>query len=823
MHHAVCTLLLWLLTMVSLMASPPVEVRDSILLLSPIDPITTGETGECTEPDTAAVGKVWAHVGTACFANMGSTLCGSGYTANIPIAGARLLRADYYDDYEFLMAMPQEGIELCPDTLCHRGLQTGSVCATGNDGTYRVTKLDYDSEGRVMLTQTFYGSSNAAEVTAYTHDGRVAHRSILTAGPDGRTHTEDYRYSYDAQARLLRVTHSLDGGAERTLADNVYDALGRVSENRRGGSGMLTAHYSYDVRSRIREIASQLFSQRLYYAEPSEGGAPQYGGNISAMDWQALGDSLRGYRYAYDGMGRLVGADYREKGRPSDHYSTEYAYDLQSNILALRRNGRLYGGVYGVTDDLTYEYDGNRLAKVTNLAQERPAYKDAMYYVDGADLDTERAYDANGNMVSDADRQIARISYDRQNLPRRTDYLDGSHVDYTYDADGVKLRVDYELNTCSTVLLPTDEDIVCDSSACVHTWREYVGNCVYENDTLRMVLIDGGYITFDGASRQPLYHYYVKDYLGNNRVVADETGRIEETNHYYPFGGLMGDSRSTATQPYKYIGKELDRTHGLDWYDHGARHYDPVTGRWNVVDALAERYYSLSPYVSCLDNPINYLDTNGDSPVAAILEGVGAFVVSAGLDFLNNWILEGQDIKTAFSSVSWGTAVADGMSTAAISFFVDGTGSAKMYKTIANSKIGHIIIDIIQATSINVLEQIETRQDVKLGESFFNAVFSVIVTYGLSKKADELLGYLKTSNMSYYYAVNKLNRNIKAGKREKRISHDRTQVSVKKGNMLRATNKYVKRTTSNRLKGEIVTKLSERAKKEMSNEEKDKM
>ena len=29
-----------------------------------------------------------------------------------------------------------------------------------------------------------------------------------------------------------------------------------------------------------------------------------------------------------------------------------------------------------------------------------------------------------------------------------------------------------------------------------------------------------------------------------------------------------------ATQPYKYIGKELDRTHGLDWYDHGARHYD---------------------------------------------------------------------------------------------------------------------------------------------------------------------------------------------------------------------------------------------------------
>ena len=46
-----------------------------------------------------------------------------------------------------------------------------------------------------------------------------------------------------------------------------------------------------------------------------------------------------------------------------------------------------------------------------------------------------------------------------------------------------------------------------------------------------------------------------------------------------------------ANQPYKYIGKELERTHGLDWYDHGAKHYAPVTGRWNAVDALAEKYY----------------------------------------------------------------------------------------------------------------------------------------------------------------------------------------------------------------------------------------
>ena len=100
--------------------------------------------------------------------------------------------------------------------------------------------------------------------------------------------------------------------------------------------------------------------------------------------------------------------------------------------------------------------------------------------------------------------------------------------------------------------------------------------------------------------------------VGNNRItVSLADGHIEEVNHYYPFGGLMGDSRNATTQPYKYNGKELDRTHGLDWYDHGARHYDPVTGRWNVMDALAEKYYPWSPYVSCGDDPVNAIDPNG--------------------------------------------------------------------------------------------------------------------------------------------------------------------------------------------------------------------
>ena len=77
-------------------------------------------------------------------------------------------------------------------------------------------------------------------------------------------------------------------------------------------------------------------------------------------------------------------------------------------------------------------------------------------------------------------------------------------------------------------------------------------------------------------------------------MVVSSSGAVQEVNHYYPFGGVF--STSTNVQPYKYNGKELDTKNGLNWYDYGARHYDAALGRWFVVDPLAEKYYSVSPY-----------------------------------------------------------------------------------------------------------------------------------------------------------------------------------------------------------------------------------
>jgi len=80
---------------------------------------------------------------------------------------------------------------------------------------------------------------------------------------------------------------------------------------------------------------------------------------------------------------------------------------------------------------------------------------------------------------------------------------------------------------------------------------------------------------------------------------------------YYPFGLPWGECENSGIQPYKYNGKEFIEMHGYDAYDYGARNYDPAIGRWETIDPLAEKYYSVSPYSFCGNNPVNRIDPDG--------------------------------------------------------------------------------------------------------------------------------------------------------------------------------------------------------------------
>ena len=107
-------------------------------------------------------------------------------------------------------------------------------------------------------------------------------------------------------------------------------------------------------------------------------------------------------------------------------------------------------------------------------------------------------------------------------------------------------------------------------------------------------------------------YYTIKDYLGNVRKVMKSDRTIVQAQNYYPFGSLLNDNgNSNNIQTHKYNSKELDRMHGLDLYDYGARHYDATIGQFTTMDPLCEKYYHISPYAYCGGNPVNAVDPDG--------------------------------------------------------------------------------------------------------------------------------------------------------------------------------------------------------------------
>lgn len=261
------------------------------------------------------------------------------------------------------------------------------------------------------------------------------------------------------------------------------------------------------------------------------------------------------------------------------------AYNKNGNILALQRYGQTSASAYGLIDNLKITLNGNQLKSV-NDAITTMAYNNSFEFKNGANATTEYMYDANGNLTKDLNKNITDIQYDFLNLPDTVTFSDGSTISYLYSADGVKLRTIHKIGSTTTTTY-------------------YCNNVVYENGVQKLLLTEEGYLSLNDSK----YHYYLKDHQGNNRVVINQNGNVEETNHYYPFGGVFASSQNV--QPYKYNGKELDTKKGLNWYDYGARQYDAAIGRFTTMDPMTEKYYAVSPYTYCINNPVKYIDPNG--------------------------------------------------------------------------------------------------------------------------------------------------------------------------------------------------------------------
>jgi len=126
-------------------------------------------------------------------------------------------------------------------------------------------------------------------------------------------------------------------------------------------------------------------------------------------------------------------------------------------------------------------------------------------------------------------------------------------------------------------------------------------------------------------NRKFLYEYNLKDHLGNNRVTfmgTDLGGAVDivQTTSYYPFGLVMNQYNGNTAPGYQknkylYNGKELQDDvfagSSLNWFDYGARFYDPQIGRWHVADPFVEERLWVTPYNYVQNNPISRIDPDG--------------------------------------------------------------------------------------------------------------------------------------------------------------------------------------------------------------------
>lgn len=435
--------------------------------------------------------------------------------------------------------------------------------------------------------------------SSYTYAGSLQQTKHVHTTNGKQDVVEEYDYAYDHVGRLVKTTYCVNGSDKRELSVVDYDNYGRILlENIMGKDEVL---YDYNAQNMLTDSG---------YNE---------------------GDRLN------DGQG---------------NYDESPSYDKMGNVQSLLRSGLLDDGSYGLIDNLSYNYHGNQLLKVDDAAV-GPYYQGAFHFVDGADEAVEYEYDANGNLVRDLNKGIISISYDLNNQPRKIEYNDGRNVSYLYDAEGSKLSVSYNLTAMSSAQpqMPVMQSSNVASANMSNGQKtiDYCGNIIYDgNET--MILNNVGYALYDKDNTLS-FHYYLKDHLGNNRVVVSEDGEIEQVNDYYPTGALMASSKGGDTQRFKYNGKELDRINGLNWYGYGARNYDAAIVRWDGMDKLCEKYSPVTPYGYCLNRFLNYYDKIGNEPGDFFLSK-NAAAMDFGLFYNGISILEKREYISPIVAVS---------------------------------------------------------------------------------------------------------------------------------------------------------------------------
>ncbi|NII29578.1 RHS repeat-associated core domain-containing protein [Pseudoflavitalea sp. X16] len=426
----------------------------------------------------------------------------------------------------------------------------------------------YDAKGKLIQTQSNNISGAGADVvtTQYNFVGQplvVINKSTFT----NHINVVVTKFDYDDLGHLLTtkktVNSTINGQAvnkpEQVIASHEYDALGQLKKKTLspaggpGGGPLETLTYDYNIRGWI------LGANRKYLLDQGTGGYTdnyfgfelgydkttttpgstsfnnaQYNGNITGTIWKSKGDAVRRkYDFEYDVANRFGKAIFTQNTEATGgafnaseaNFSVHgfdadnnylMKYDANGNILSMVRHGITPGSTDITIDALRYKYkqggNSNQLEQVwDDLNVPGTKLGDFHYTTTKTATTVDYVYDNNGNLITDNNKNITSITYNHLNLPTQIQVSGKGSIVYTYDAAGTKL---------SKAVNETGKPA---------KYTYYHAGAVYENDTLQFIGHEEGrlryvkrYFTNGDSAYQFQYDYFLKDHLGNVRMVLTE-------------------------------------------------------------------------------------------------------------------------------------------------------------------------------------------------------------------------------------------------------------------------------------------------------------
>ncbi len=115
--------------------------------------------------------------------------------------------------------------------------------------------------------------------------------------------------------------------------------------------------------------------------------------------------------------------------------------------------------------------------------------------------------------------------------------------------------------------------------------------------------------------------YYHTNHLGSTAFVTDNNATITQGFLYAPFGEITTEYNANfgndIIPKYSFNAKELDEETGMYYYE--ARYYKPPV--FTSRDAMFEKYFWMTPYAYCANNPVKYVDPSGEDWLEREVDG----------------------------------------------------------------------------------------------------------------------------------------------------------------------------------------------------------